>query len=415
VTDQPVIMVGYVPVALTSLAEFQPDRTVIVIEEPDVVRKRDVAARMAGVAVARDLISFEYQLAGAADAFYNAHRDLNPAAIAPLQEYATPFAARLAERYGRPGASFGAVQLLRDKSLLRTVTAAAGIRNPVSATVTGPESLRAFLDTHPGKVVLKPANRQAAVGTLILDGTTPAEDAWAACVAMDEGLMVPDRDMPLHMLAETFVEGHEYSVEMLVENGRPVFTNLTDKVLYPGPRPIEAGHVAPAAVPAELRARLAAETARVLAAVGFGTGVVHCEWIVDDGEPCLVECAGRFAGDGIIDLIERAYPVAMVRAFWSLMKGEPVDVPLPAEAERAAAVAFLHAQPGEVQHIAGLDEAQAAPGVVDAHVGVQPGGRVNELLSSWDRPGSVTALGATAEEALRRAQDAADLIQIKVI
>ncbi|KXK62439.1 biotin carboxylase [Micromonospora rosaria] len=413
-TSRPVIMVGFVPVALTSLAEFQPPGSVIVIEEPDVIRKRDVAEKVRDAPVARGVIPWEYQVAGAADAFYNTHSDLDPVAIAPLQEYATPFAARLAERFGLPGAGFGAVELLRNKALLRTVTAAAGIANPESETVTGVQDVLRFMSAHPGRVVLKPANRQAAVGTRIVDHPDQVEQAWSECVLQDEGVMVPDRGFPLHMLVERYVHGHEYSVEMLVDKGEQVFANITDKVLFAGDRPIEAGHVVPADLPAATAELLLDQTRQVLRAVGFGTGIVHCEWIVTDGVSYLVECAGRFAGDGIIDLVERAYPVELVRAFWTLLRGEPLPHPLPTRAEQAAAVAFLHGEPGEVLHVAGLEEMTSAPGVVSGYLGVQPGDRIRELRSSWDRIGAVTVVSPTAEEALRRAQDATRLVQVKV-
>ena len=118
--------------------------------------------------------------------------------------------------------------------------------------------------------------------------------------------MVPDRPFPVRMLAERFVRGDEYSVEMLVSDGRPLFANVTGKLLFPGPRPIELGHVVPANIPDKLKALLHEQTERVLRAVGFGTGVVHCEWIVSGGTAYFVECAGRFPGDGIVELIDRA-------------------------------------------------------------------------------------------------------------
>jgi len=411
----PVIMVGFVPVALRSLAAFQPDGSVVVVEEPDVARKRDVASKVAAAPVARELVEWEYQLPGAADEFVNAHPGLRPAAVAPLQEYATPFAARLAERYGLPGAGLGAAELLRDKALLRRVTAAAGVLNPPSRQVTGPAQVRAFLAEQAGPIVLKPANRQASVGVRIVHGADEVDAAWADCLVQDEGAMVPDRPMPLRMLAERYLRGHEYSVEMLFDRGRPVFANVTDKVLHPGPRPIELGHLVPADVPPALEATLYAQTERVLAAVGFGTGIVHCEWIVSgDGSIHLVECAGRFAGDGIIELIERAYPVALVQAFWTLLRGERLTRPLPRRAEQAAAVRFLDVEPGEVCSVDGLQQARAVPGVTSCDVTVKPGDTVRELRSSWDRVGSAIAVAPTAAEAMRRATRALGEIQLKV-
>jgi biotin carboxylase len=362
----------------------------------------------------RELIEWEYQLPGAADEFFNVHPGLDPAVVVPLQEYATPFAARLAERYGLPGAGSGAAQILRDKSLLRKVTRSAGIANPASEEARSPEEVRRFMASNPGPVVLKPANRQAAVGTKILAGLDEVEQAWNECVAQDEGIMVPDRQMPLRMLVESFVRGHEYSVEMLVRDGVPLFTNITDKVLYPGPRPIELGHVVPAELPRELDALLRRRTTEVLRAVGFGTGIVHCEWIVSDGVPYVVECAGRFAGDGIAELIERAYPIPLVKHFYTLMRGDELP-PLPERAEGSAAVRFLQVEPGEVLAVDGVAAAKALPGVVSCSVSVEPGGTVRELRSSWDRVGSVMTCAPSAGEAMRLAEKAIEQIRVEVV
>ncbi|MGC9537117.1 ATP-grasp domain-containing protein [Streptomyces sp. UG1] len=413
-TERPVIMVGFVPVAVTSLAQFQPEGSVIVVDEPDVIRKRELRPKADEAPVVRELIAWEYQLAGAADEFYNTHPDLDPVAIAPLQEYATPFAARLAERYGLPGGGFGAVRILRDKALLRKVSRAAGILNPESVEVTGPDEVRAFMAEHPGPAVLKPANRQAAVGTRILGSADEIDQAWAECTAMDEGLMVPDRGFELRMLVERCVRGPEYSVELLVERGRVLFGNVTGKDLYPGDRPVELGHLVPADIPGELDVLLRAETDRLLRAVGFGTGITHCEWIVEDGRPHLVECAGRFPGDGIVDLIDRAYRIDLVRAFWTLMKGEPLPGPLPERAPGAAAIRFLHTGSGVVESVSGVEEARELPGVSVCSVTVETGAQVNELRSSWDRIGSVVTEADTGPEARDTAERALRTVDVKV-
>ncbi|MEV4558540.1 ATP-grasp domain-containing protein [Kitasatospora sp. NPDC049285] len=409
---RPVLIIGYVAFAVPGIAAFQPADSVVYVEEPDVARKRHLDEAVREIGFARGLIEWEYHLPGRADAFFAAHPGLDPVAVIPAVEYAVPFAARLAERYGLPGASLGAAQLLRDKHLLRTVAAAAGIANPASEPVRSAAELADFLARHPGPAVLKPANRQASVGTRVVGSPEEAEEAWAFGQVQDEGVFVPDRPIEGAMLAERFVSGPEFSVEMLVAGGRPVFANSTGKVLYPGPYPIEAGHTVPADLPEEQRKLLVTETERLAAAVGFGDGVLHCEWILEDGVPVLVECAGRLPGDSITDLIEAAYPVALVRAYFALMSGEPFD-PLPERAERATAARFLAPDgPGTVSAVHGLDEAAAAEGVQLAVVGVGAGHRTGGLRSSWDRVGIVTTLADTPAEARRLADAAAALVRI---
>ncbi|WP_026316122.1 ATP-grasp domain-containing protein [Actinokineospora enzanensis] len=407
-SPRPMLIVGYVNV-LPHLDHF-PVNGMILVEEPDVVRKRDLVGVMAGVERMRELIEWEYQLPASADEFFNTYPDLDPSVVVPLVEYAVPFAARLAERYGLPGAGSAVATVLRDKELLRRVTRAAGVPNPASVAVSGPEEVREFMAAHPGAVVLKPSNRQASLGTQVLHSPSEVDRAWAECVRVDEGVLVPDRPMPVQVLVERCMHGPEYSVEMLVRDGIPLFTNITAKSLFPGTRPVEQGHVVPADVPPELADALRSGTTAVLTAIGFGSGVIHCEWIVEDGVPHLVECAGRMPGDGIPDLIERAYPIDLATAYYAIMRGDEVPA-LPATAARATAVRFLACSGGRVESVSGAAEAEALPGVYRVHLR-EVGEEVPPLRSSWDRTGAIYVEAETPGAALKLADRAADLITI---
>ncbi|MEU6868966.1 ATP-grasp domain-containing protein [Streptomyces sp. NPDC046876] len=410
----PVLVVGFVGVTMGLIAAFQPDDSVIYVEEPDVIRKRRVHDQIDGVPFVRGLIAWEYHLEGKADEFHNAHPDLAPSAVIPAIEYATPFAARLAERYGLPGAGLGAARILRDKALLRQVSAAAGIANPAVAAVSGPDGVLEFLRGRSGPVVLKPANRQASVGTRVIHGPAEVQQAWADCLVQDEGVFVPDRPMDLSMLVEQYVDGPEYSVELLVRDGRTLFANVTGKELFPGPHPVERAHTVPADIPAQRAELLVAQTERVVRAVDFRTGTIHCEWIVSDGVPHLVECAGRLAGGGILDTIQLAYPVELLRSYYALMKGEEPPAELPRHAKGGAAVRFLAAGTGRVTAVHGLGEARDVDGVFLAAVTVEPGDLLTGLRHSWDRTGIVMATADSPAEARRRAETAAELIRIDI-
>ena len=243
-----ILIVGFTASVRDALAKFMPDGSLLWIEEPDVARKRDVASALdpATKPAIRGMLPFEYQTEAAADRFYHRYRSMNVIAVIPALEYSVTFAARLAERFGVPGASLGAAEILRDKWRLRLVAGSAGITNPASEELDGPESARRFMAEY-GSVVIKPANRQAAVGTFIVHDPADADYAWHQAIKQDEGVFVPDRDVPLRMLVEQYITGAEFSVEMLVRDGEQLFGNVTGKVLYDGPRPVELGHTVPAA------------------------------------------------------------------------------------------------------------------------------------------------------------------------
>ncbi|HET8682684.1 MAG TPA: ATP-grasp domain-containing protein [Micromonosporaceae bacterium] len=407
---RPVLLVGYSPTLLAEFGRFLPDGGLVVLEEPDAVRKRGARAVAEPAAVCRELIEEEFLLPGGADRFYVARPDLDPVAVIPAHEYAVPAAARIAERYGAPGAGLGAAQVLRDKHLLRVVASAAGVPNPASREVGSAAEVAMFQTELGGPVIIKPANRQAALGAQVVTDPARIPAAWQECLDLDQEDCLPDRAQELRMLVEQFVDGAEYSVEMLYSAGVRVFANVTAKVLHGGSRPVEVGHLVPAPIPPDLAELMIGQTERLLAAIGFGVGLVHCEWIVQDGTPFLVECAGRQPGDYILELIRDAYSFDLYRTYVELMTGELPQAPTVAVG--GAATWHGISEPGEVISVDGVAEAAALPGVQKAMTLVKVGDAVRPLRSSWDRTVAVTALAESAATAGDTARRAVELISV---
>ena len=383
------VAVGFTLAGVRSLNALRPAGSVIIIEEPDVCRKRALAAEVAELGAVIRVLPFPHTEPGAAELLHAELVGQRVASVVPLNEYATIAAAHLGELFGCPSAGRKASETLRDKSVLREISARGGIANPrsrVVATLAEAETFAAELDR---PVIVKPANRQGSVGTVIVRDSARLAEAWAQSLDRDEGILVPDRPFPVKTLIEEFVEGREYSVEALVQNGRMIFSNVTAKELFPGARPVERAHMVPAPLPPASYARLVERTQMLLQIVEFRDGIVHCEWLLRDEEPCLVECAGRFAGDGIIDLISRAYSFDIVDVYHRLMRGEPID-PLPSQAGRTAAIRFLSARPGHLRAIETDQAALDSPGIVHHEVSLQVGQRTRYPVSSWDRAGDVT-------------------------
>jgi biotin carboxylase len=413
--DGPVVVVGYSPTVLPALHSHLPENSLIIIDEPDVMRRHDAYKNTADMPVLRDLVEWElYELDGAADVFYNTHRELRPAAIVPISEYGVPFAARLAERYGAVGAGYGAARALRDKQLLRRVTEAAGIANPKSVVVTGPAEIKALMAATGGPVVIKPANRQASLGTKIVHEPADVEESWLDCLEQDEGNYATSRSMPLRMLAEQYISGDEFSVEMMLRAGVPEFGGVTRTLLFDGPRPVEQGHLHPADIPEALTERLLTDTVRVLEAVGMDSGFVHCEWRVERGVPYLLECAGRMPGGAIPKLIAVALGYNVFAAFYDMMRGKQVTARPPAKVPRYAASWMSAAPAGEIESVDGVEEAMLLPGVISCVALTEAGARSQGLRSSMDRAVEATARGATPAQALANAQAAVNRVSIKV-
>lgn len=404
-----VLMVGFGRSFVRNLEDQVEPRTIRVLEEPDVYwRKRLDRESFRSVG---DVLLAEYQqhqafLATALHSHYHCPFQ----AVVPGIEYAVEAAAAVASRLNLPGAGRRAATVLRDKLLLRDVSARAGVPNPAWAEVHTAEDVRRFSSGR--RVVLKPANRQASLGVFLLDDMGELDEAWQEMVTADEGPQVADRGLKSRYLVEERLEGPEYSVEALVRNGDVLFANITEKDTYPGPRPVELGHVVPAPLPADDERALRSATQALATAIGYRTGVVHAEWVLGQNGPMLVEAAGRVPGDKIFELMGLAYGINFYVAALDLLAGSLPK--LPSHAPRAAAIRFLTATPGRVRAISGRGGLAAYGSAVACDIAVGPGDVVRPLRSSWDRVGHVVAVGSTPQEAKELAKVAAGAVQIVV-
>jgi hypothetical protein len=77
-------------------------------------------------------------------------------------------------------------------------------------------------------------------------------------------------------------------------------------------------------------------------------------------------------------------------------------------------VRFLVAPPGELVAVHGLEEASAGEGVRWVRSYRRPGFRFGPLLRGADRAGAILAVGSSREEALARAERAAQAVRFEV-
>ena len=407
IADEPILLIGYGAELLAGIAPVVPAGSVLVIEEPEVARRRDLATAVAGVPAIARLVECPYQIPGALSEYLIQSGPRRVAAIIPAIEYAVEAAADAAALLGVPGAGQHAAAAFRDKHRLRHLAASAGLRNPRHALVTGPAQAKSFLASAGGRCVLKPTTRQGSLGVQHIGSPAEIDAGWGMTADPVGGAVVPGRGIESRVLAEEDVAGPEFSVEMLVSGGTPCFANVTAKHLFPGRFPVERGHDLP--VPGA--GSLVEATTTLAKAARMGDGILHAEWIVHDGEPVLVECAARIPGGQLTRLIRIAYDFPLIPAYLELMRGAPPAGPA-GPAVRGAAIRYLTAPPGTVTGVAGLDEAARMPGVDEVRARVVPGDEVRPLTVSGNRIGFLIAHGEDATAAASAAEAAVTRIEV---
>lgn len=231
---------------------------------------------------------------------------------------------------GLPGVGLRAGRVCRSKYLQRAYLEALGPR-----TLTVPPGGRGSggLGALRYPVVVKPATRHASSGVVSCD--TPEE---AASVMTS----YPDHET---LLVEERVNGQEYSVESLVQEGRTVFSSLTRKeTTGSGSGFVELSHTVPGAAPdASLSKKILQANASLLGDLSFENGVTHSEWRIDgNGQPRLMEVAARTPGDGITALYELACGKPMEAPIVRIALGETASYPHPRRVARQVYLEHPH-------------------------------------------------------------------------
>ncbi|MEU3455021.1 ATP-grasp domain-containing protein [Micromonospora sp. NPDC006766] len=393
--------------------EDLPPGSVVLVEEPELIRRRDVERIVnTRLPMVSRVVPAEYQTGLDVDALLAREPGLATARLVmPCHEFAVGASAQLAERLGLPGAGVAAADVFTDKHRMRLLADEVGLANPAYELVDDPAQATEFARRHGGRCVLKPTRQSGSLGVQLIADPAEIAAAWAASAAPRTPADAID-GRPTEVLVEELLVGSEHSVELLVVEGEVVFGNVTDKRIIGGRRPVESGHTVPSTLPKAAHQALREAAGRLARAAGFRTGMLHSEWILANGVPTLVECAARMPGDMITAMISVAYECGFIDWYLRVLCGERPEVS--ARPTGAAAVEFLTAPPGRVTAVEGVRDALRVPGVLDVQLDVAVGDTVHEVVSSAQRSGRVMAWGADPAGAESAARKAADQIRITV-
>lgn len=397
---------------LTPLDTVLPAGSVLILDQPDMITSLGLPDKVGDHPCLAGLVSAPVQREDDSAALLDAvARPPGLRAVIPANEYGVVAAATLAEAWGVPGAGVAAARAFRDKGRLRTVAGRHGIAQPAWMLAADPDAIADFRARMGGECVVKPTNRQASLGVSLLGPHDSVQQAWRHAVQVDESAMRSSQMPAPRLLVEQLLHGPEVSVEALVSAGQVVFENVTAKTVQAGAYPVELGQALPAELPADVLRALTDAVRRLVRATGYGSGVLHSEWIlVESTCPQLVECAARMPGDSIKDMIDLAYGGDLIADYVRVLEG--TDPRRPVDARFGAAIRFLTAAPGVVEAVTGADDVAATEGVQEVHVVAEVGQCLDRVSCSWDRPGHVLVIAADGPRAAALAQQLADRIHI---
>ena len=258
-------------------------------------------------------------------------------------------------------------------------------------------------DGLPLPAVVKPVDRQGQKGLAVVEDEADLGPAIAAAVEESRNGLA---------LVEELVPGPEVTVNAFSVGG--VFHPLTVTDRLTAGREafgVALAHVWPSAHPVEG----AVEAARLAAdALGVTDGPTYTQIVLGPEGPRVMELAARLGGGHDAELCRVALGVDLNGLALAAALGEPLEVPAP-KPSGGAVVRFLVPPEGVLQDVGGLEEALAVEGVLEARVYRPPGWEFGPFRRGNDRAGYVLARGESRDDALARADRAAELIRLRTV
>lgn len=233
----------------------------------------------------------------------------NVCAILCFDDYHVVAASLAANAMGLPAPGLMALTRCRYKNLARAATNAANIEgaNPVEYASW---QLSQLTEEPPIALpcIVKPANESASDGVSKCVTAQDYQQAVALLRDFAEERGIDPEKMPV--VVESFVEGSEFSAEMLwnVQTQAWEFLGATRKFVSAPPQRIELAHVFPYDLSSHGLSAAAVEktVAGWLGATGLSHCAAHVEFILNDHGLHLVEINPRLGGDHIAELIGHA-------------------------------------------------------------------------------------------------------------
>ena len=329
--------------------------------------------------------------------------------IHPCSEVAMNVMGRINDELHLSGISKEIAIRATNKHLMREAFERYGAPSPKSILTKDEEDAWAtFCNEFDTNAILKPSRNSGSRGIAKVEkGISKVEFVNLYQRALEES-----RDH--QVLIEQFIEGPEFSVEVIVWKGEPHVLAVTDKKTTEAPYFVELGHNQPSVYPVEIQQKLKDGAIAGCKALGLTNCAAHCELKIQNGEAYLMEIGARMGGDFIsTELTHLSTGIDMVAATINVVLGIEPDLK-PKTKGQGVCIRYFTPKAGVLKAVEGTENFKRSF-VYDAEIYHQVGDEIPEVRSSLDRSGHVIVTGETAEIAIGLADNLLNQVKFTTI
>nr|WP_031198909.1 lyase family protein [Mesorhizobium sp. L2C054A000] len=246
------------------------------------------------------------------------------AGIYSSSDYFVEAASSAAAGIGLPTANPEAIATCRNKWKQTAALQRRSVTIPETRLATCVRDLENILTQAALPVVVKPVSGSGSSGVRFCASaaaTIKAFESARGALLNQVGLPSPD------VLIQQYVEGKEYSAEIIAYEGKLHCLGILAKHKSPLPCFVEVGHDFPAPLSEPSSEEVASFAASAVSALGLEFGPAHVEFVITESGPIIIEVNPRLAGGMIPVMLSHALDTSILDMVIRLYAGEGFTPP----------------------------------------------------------------------------------------
>ena len=295
-----------------------------------------------------------------------------------------------------------------NKEKMRRAFEAAGAPSPVSKSAISHAQGLLMAKEIEGDIIVKPSRNSGSRGVTRLPQFPTENEIINAFDRAIENSYDPS------VMIEQYIEGPEFSVEMVIWNNQPRVLTVTDKLTSGNPYFVELGHSQPSQFSKQDQKTIKDAAIMGCKALGLDWCAAHAEIKLMNKKPYIVEIGGRLGGDFISsELVHLSTGIDMVAAAINLALGIVPDLK-PKHPAQGVAIRYFTPEPGKIINLVIHDAIKPDPNLYQMELYKSVGDILPEIKSSLDRSGHIIATGKNAHDAIQNAEQVLSRIEYKI-
>ncbi|MCB9980951.1 MAG: ATP-grasp domain-containing protein [Rhodospirillales bacterium] len=258
--------------------------------------------------------------------------------IGTSSDYYIRTAAQMAFVFNLSGPDAQSIENTQDKSKMRKILKDAGLTTPTIATITFKDDIEKKVAGMSFPVVAKPVTGTGSEKVRLCANLAELDTCINRILSVTHNSR--GQELPPYALVEEYIEGQEYSVELLC-NPEPCVITVIKKHMGPEPNFLEIGHDVPAPISKSEWQSCEQEAIKAAKAMQLTFGCLHVELKLGKTGPVIIEINTRLAGGMLPDLIKRVYDIDLIKAQINAILDKKSDIPTKIEPKTYACIRFL--------------------------------------------------------------------------